>query len=53
MDASAVTSVTSAITTNLATASGIVVTAGLALIGLSFLGFVLRKAMRVSRGQVA
>lgn len=52
MDAATVTQVTDAITTNLASASGIVVTAGLALIGIAFLGFVLRKAKRAANGRV-
>lgn len=51
MEATVVTQITDAITTNLASATGIVTTAGLALIGLAFLSFVLRKGIRTAKGQ--
>ena len=50
--ADAVADVTSAINANMASATGIVITAGLALIGLSFVGFVLRKGRRAANGRI-
>lgn len=52
MDASTVTQVTQTITGYLASASGIVVTAGLALVGIAFVSFVLRKAKGAASGRV-
>lgn len=48
----AVADVTAAIQTNMASAMGIVITAGLALIGLSFVGFVLRKGRKAANGRI-
>jgi len=49
---SPVEDVTSAITTNMADATTIVVAAGLALVTLGFLGFILRKAKGASEGRI-
>lgn len=47
-----VTQVQTAITTNMASALAIVTAAGLALIGLAFAGFVLRKGKRAANGRI-
>jgi hypothetical protein len=47
-----VVAIETAITTNLASATGIVVAAGLALIGLGFVGFILRKGRAAASGRV-
>lgn len=52
MDAATVTQITTSVTENMATASALTVTVGLALIGIAFLGFVLRKAKRAANGRV-
>lgn len=52
MEATAVQQVTDAISANMASATSIVTTAGLALIALSFLTFVLRKGRRAANGKV-
>lgn len=52
METTAVQAVQAAITSNMADATGIITAAGLALIGLSFLGFVLRKGRRAANGKV-
>lgn len=44
--------VTAAITTNMASATSIVVLAGLALVGLSFTMFILRKGRRAASGKI-
>ncbi len=49
---STVTAVQAAITSNFASATAIVTAAGLALIGLSFLSFVLRKGRAAAGGKV-
>lgn len=47
-----VTQVQAAITSNMASAVAIVTAAGLALIGLAFVGFVLRKGKRAANGRI-
>lgn len=50
--ADSVTAIQTALTADIAAATGLVVTLGLAVIGLAFTGFLLRKGKRAANGRV-
>lgn len=50
--ADTVSTIQTALTADIASASGLVVVLGLAIVGLSFTGFLLRKAKRAANGGV-